>query len=85
MELVKTKQLADALGLSKKTLLEKARNGGWAYVQKGNSMCFVENRLPTDVRLRLPLTKADQWLRYRSEMLWQKLLRAEGTIRETHS
>lgn len=32
MELVKTKQLAEALGLSKKTLLEKARNGGWAYV-----------------------------------------------------
>ena len=44
MELVKTKQLAEALGLSKKSLLEKARNGGWAYVQKGNSMCFVENR-----------------------------------------
>ena len=35
--------------------------------------------------LRLPLTKADQWFQYRSEMLWQKLLRAEGTIRETHS
>ena len=58
MELVKTKQLAEALGLSKKTLLEKARNGGWAYVQKGNSLCFVENRLPTDVRFALAAYKS---------------------------
>lgn len=50
MTLVKTKVLAEALGVSVKTLLEKARKGGWAYVENGRGLSFVETRLPTDVR-----------------------------------
>ena len=50
MELVKTSVLASALGISKKSVLEKARQNGWAYVEKNGAWQFVENRLPSDVR-----------------------------------
>ena len=50
METVKTKTISEALGISVKTVLEKARRGNWAYIQRGNSLVFVESRLPTDVR-----------------------------------
>lgn len=58
MELIRTKTLADALGLSKKALLEKARTYGWAYVEKGNQMQWVENRLPADVRFAVAAYKS---------------------------
>lgn len=53
MELVKASVLAKALGLSKSTVLAKAKQGGWAYVEKSGSWQFVENRLPGDVRFAL--------------------------------
>lgn len=55
METVKTKELAEVLGLSRKGVIEKARKDGWAFVYKGNSMLFVENRLPADVRFAVAL------------------------------
>ncbi len=53
MDLVKTKTLADALGMSRKSLLEKAKAAGWAYVEDGKQLLWVENRLPMDVRFAL--------------------------------
>lgn len=57
MDLVKTKTLADALGMSRKGLLEKARADRWAYVERGKELLWVENRLPTDVRFALSVAK----------------------------
>lgn len=53
MELVKTSVLAKALGLTRKSVLEMARQGGWAYVERSGGWQFVENRLPGDVRFAL--------------------------------
>ena len=53
MELVKTSLLANALGITKKGVIEKARQNGWAYVEKNGAWQFVENRLPTDVRFAI--------------------------------
>ena len=58
METVKTKELAEVLGLSRKGVIEKARKDGWAFVYKGNSMLFVENRLPADVRFAVALYRS---------------------------
>lgn len=58
MELVKTSVLASALGISKKSVLEKARQNGWAYVEKNGAWQFVENRLPTDVRFAVAAYKS---------------------------
>lgn len=57
METVKTAELAKALNLTKKTVLEKARMGGWAYVEKGNQMLWIENRLPSDIRFAVAVYK----------------------------
>ena len=53
MELIGTKELSMALGMDRKTVLEKAKKGGWAYMEKSGGMRFIENRLPTDVRFAL--------------------------------
>ena len=53
MDLVKTTELVNALGWSKKTVLEKARKYGWSNVVKGNAILFIETQLPTDVRFAL--------------------------------
>ena len=58
MELIKTSVLASALGMSKKSVLEKARQNGWAYVEKNGAWQFVENRLPTDVRFAVAAYKS---------------------------
>lgn len=58
MELVKTSVLASALGISKKSVLEKARQNGWAYVEKNGAWQFVENRLPSDVRFAVAAYKS---------------------------
>ena len=58
MELIRTKTIAAALGIDKKTVLEKARRAGWAYVEKSGGLQFVESRLPTDVRFALAAYKA---------------------------
>ena len=58
METVKTKELAEVLGLSRKGVIEKARKDGWAFVYRGNSMLFVENRLPADVRFAVALYRS---------------------------
>lgn len=60
MELVKTKELALALGMSRKAVLEKARRDGWAYVEKSGGMQFVENRLPTDIRFAVAAYRSGQ-------------------------
>ena len=57
-ETVRTSELAAALGLTKKSVLEKARSQGWAYVTRGNAMCWVENRLPSDVRFAVALLRS---------------------------
>ena len=58
METVRTKVLAEALGISRKSVLEKAKKDGWAFIQQGNSVCFVENRLPADVRFAVAVYKS---------------------------
>lgn len=60
MELVKTKELALALGMTRKTVLEKARRDGWAFVEKSGGMQFVENRLPTDIRFAVAAYRSGQ-------------------------
>lgn len=50
MELIRTKTVADALGISRKTVLEMSKKGGWAYVEKNNSRQFILNNLPIDIR-----------------------------------
>ena len=58
MELVKTSVLASALGITKKSVLEKAKQNGWAYVEKNGAWQFVENRLPSDVRVAVAAYKS---------------------------
>ena len=67
MELVRTKTLALVLGVDKKTVLEKARKGGWAYVEKSGGMQFVEGRLPSDIRFALAAYRAGQPVARQSE------------------
>lgn len=50
---VKTKILVDAMHTSRKQLLERAKKEGWPCVQKGNSLMWIEKRLPMDVRFAL--------------------------------
>ena len=60
--LVKTDAIAQVLGISRKTVLERAKKEHWAMVAKQNSFLFVENRLPLDVRFSLAgnKTQAEQ-------------------------
>ena len=51
--LIKTDAIAQVLGVSRKTVLERAKKEHWAMVQKQNSFLFVENRLPLDIRFSL--------------------------------
>ena len=76
MELVKTSVLASALGISKKSVLEKARQNGWAYVEKNGAWQFVENRLPTDVRFAVAAYKSG------APVVKQKVQKQETTERE---
>jgi hypothetical protein len=50
---VKTKRIAEALGLSRKQTLARARAEGWPCVKQGGGLRFLENRLPGGVRLAL--------------------------------
>lgn len=76
MELVKTSVLASALGISKKSVLEKARQNGWAYVEKNGAWQFVENRLPTDVRFAIAAYKSG------APVVKKKVQKQETTERE---
>ena len=60
--LIKTDTIAQILGVSRKTVLERAKKEHWAMVAKQNSFLFVENRLPLDVRFSLAgnKTQAEQ-------------------------
>lgn len=53
MKLIKTKQLSDVLGVSRKSVLERAKKSGWACVEKSGGICFVEEKLPMDIRFAL--------------------------------
>jgi hypothetical protein len=50
---VKTALIAEALGASRKTVLERARKEGWPQVRLPAGILWVEYRLPLDVRLAL--------------------------------
>lgn len=52
--MVKTKEIAAALGRPRKSVLERAEREGWPnYRKSGGALLWVENRLPLDVRLAL--------------------------------
>jgi hypothetical protein len=50
---IKTKRLAEALRLSRKQTLERAKAEGWPCVKQAGGLRFLENRLPADVRSAL--------------------------------
>lgn len=50
---VSTKRISDAIGLTRKTILDRARREGWPYIEKSGGLQFVETRLPLDVRMAL--------------------------------
>ena len=52
-ETVKTIAVADALGVSRKSVLERAEREHWAYSGKGNTKHWIERKLPADVRFAL--------------------------------
>ena len=53
MGYVSTKALAEALGLSRKGVLEKAKAEGWLLKKDSRGKVFNEETLPIDVRRRL--------------------------------
>lgn len=53
---IKTKEIADALHMSRKAVLEKAAEEGWICRKKGNALQFLETRLPQPVRFALSQT-----------------------------
>jgi hypothetical protein len=57
MTTISTKRISDAIGLTRKTVIERARREGWAYIEKSGGLQFVETRLPLDVRMALSSTK----------------------------
>ncbi|MGP1587283.1 MAG: Mu transposase C-terminal domain-containing protein [Treponemataceae bacterium] len=50
---LKTIEISQALGLSRKGVLEKAQKEKWAFIKKGNAMLWVESKLPINVRFAL--------------------------------
>ena len=57
MGYVSTKALAEALGLSRKSLLEKAAAEGWLFKNTGGGKLFSEQALPLNIRRKLALIK----------------------------
>lgn len=53
MDTVKTKDIALALHLSRKGVLEKAQKEKWVCVRSGNALRFIEGGLPVPVRFAL--------------------------------
>ena len=50
---IRTKELAEVLGLSRKSVLERARKEGWPCVERSGGLQFATNRLPMDIRFLL--------------------------------
>jgi len=50
---IKTSKIADALCVSRKETMKRARDEGWPCVKHNGALLFLENRLPSGVRLAL--------------------------------
>ncbi len=59
-DFIKTKELADALGVSRKTVLDTARREGWACIERSGGLQFMEPRLPTDVRFAVAVYRRNK-------------------------
>jgi hypothetical protein len=57
---IKTKELSDALGVSRKTVLDTARRDGWACIERSGGLQFAEPRLPSDVRFAIAIYRRNK-------------------------
>jgi Bacteriophage Mu transposase. len=57
MTTVSTKRIGEAIGLTRKAVIERSRREGWAYVEKSGGLQFLEPRLPIDIRMALSATR----------------------------
>ena len=53
MKTVATKEIAEVLDLSKKSILERARKEHWQYMKKKGAMLWLCDKLPAEVQLAL--------------------------------
>ena len=51
MKTVATKEIAEVLDLSKKSILERARKEHWQYMKKKGAMRWLCDKLPAEVQL----------------------------------